>query len=81
MEDLNHIGINDLLLFCRGEIIDENKVRDISLHLADCSECFNKMEQLEYMMKSEENFDKVWEKCFPAEVESIPVVSKDSRMD
>jgi len=76
MEDSNHIGINDLLLFCKGQIRDDNKVRDISLHLADCSECFNKMEQLEYMMKSEENFDKIWEKCFPAEVESIPVVSR-----
>lgn len=76
MEDLSHIGINDLLLFCRGEIIDENKVRDISFHLADCSECFNKMEQLEYMMKSDENFDKIWDKCFPAEIESITVVSR-----
>lgn len=76
MEDINHIEINDLLLFCRGEIRDDNKVRDISFHLADCSECFNKMEQLEYMMKSDENFDKIWEKCFPAEIAGVPVVSK-----
>ena len=79
MEDTNHIEIRDLLLFIKGNIKNrksenDEKLRTIAFHLANCEECFQKLKQIEYIMKSKENFNLIWEKCFtPVPAESADV--------
>jgi len=76
MTDINHVGIEEMLLYRKGDLGDEKRVEEIAFHLADCSACLGKLRYLEYLMKNEENFEKEWAKHFSTGIEEDPVYIK-----